>query len=68
MMLTVQILKLRFKGLHISKCQVSIRNYENECQKLVITTWLYLDIYLVNLNTYFGLVQENYQNLASLCE
>lgn len=68
MMLTVQILKLRFKDLPISKCQVSIRKYENKWQKLVITTWLYLDIYLVNLNTYFGLVQENYQNLASLCE
>lgn len=33
MMLTVQILKLRFKDLHISKRQVSICKYENEMSK-----------------------------------
>lgn len=60
MMLTVQILKLGFKELHILKCQVSISKYETESQKLVITTWLCLDICLVNLNMWFGLLQENY--------
>lgn len=37
-LLGVQILKLGFKDLCVSKCQVSVSKYEAECQKLIIMT------------------------------
>lgn len=36
-LLGVRILKLGFRDLYISKCQVSISKYETECHKLIIT-------------------------------
>lgn len=35
-LLGVQILKLGFKDLYISMCQVSISKFETKCNKLII--------------------------------